>query len=171
MIHHTQASHRIIAQVLADYTGQELSESRRWRMDSALGGLIRRNGLADLDELAARLSASNSDPLAHQTAEALLNNETYFFRDPRMYEVLANDVLPDLAAKRADTRRLSIWSAGCSTGQEALSLAIMFASDPAQWADWHITIDGTDVSRRAVTQAQGFTTASSKSSAVCRWAR
>jgi chemotaxis protein methyltransferase CheR len=86
--------------------------------------------------------------------EALLNNETYFFRDRIMFDLLATEVLPDLAAKRADTKRLTIWSAGCSTGQEALSLAMLFADQPHRWQDWRIDILGTDISGRAIAGAR-----------------
>jgi chemotaxis protein methyltransferase CheR len=86
--------------------------------------------------------------------EALLNNETYFFRDRAMFDQLAIGVLPALARKREHTRRLSIWSVGCSTGQETYSLAMLIAEQPARWRDWTIDIVGTDVARSVIAGAR-----------------
>jgi chemotaxis protein methyltransferase CheR len=71
-----------------------------------------------------------------------------------MFDHLARKVLPDLAARRAATRRLRIWSAGCSTGQEAYTLAILFADQPERWRGWNVEIVGSDVSCRAIEAAR-----------------
>jgi chemotaxis protein methyltransferase CheR len=87
--------------------------------------------------------------------EALLNNETYFFRDRAPFDLLARHALPQLATKRHSTKRIRIWSAGCSTGQEVYSLAMLFAEDPAKWRGWTIDVLGTDVSSNVVDRARG----------------
>lgn len=150
----TPASHRIIADLLCERTGQQLTEGRQWRIGSALAGLFREYGIDNVDQLVCMLDTPDSERLARQIVEALLNNETYFFRDHQLFQQLSDTVLPDLAAKRADTRRLSIWSAGCSTGQEALSLSMMFADRPQMWRGWTIEILGTDVSSEAIAAAR-----------------
>jgi len=71
-----------------------------------------------------------------------------------MFEHLSRQVLPALAERRQSTRRLSIWSVGCSTGQEAYSLAMLFAEQPLRWRDWAIDILGTDVARSVVMAAR-----------------
>ena len=148
------ASHRIIADLLASRTGQQLTESRRWRVSTALSGLFREIGIENVDQLACMLERPGEYRLATRVVEALLNNETYFFRDHVYFNTLASTVLPELAKKRASTRRLTIWSAGCSTGQEALSLAMIFAEQSGRWQDWTIEIVGTDISGKAIEQAQ-----------------
>ena len=150
-------SQRIITDLLFARTGQQLTENRRWRIRSALAGLFRERGISNLDQLVCMLAEPREDTLAQDVVEALLNNETYFFRDRIMFDLLAREVLPDLAVKRATTRRLSIWSAGCSTGQEALSLAMLFADQPERWAGWRVDILGTDVSARAIAAARAGT--------------
>ena len=140
------ASHVIIADLLNSRTGQTLSESRRWRISTALSGLFRECGIENVDQLACLLERPGEHQLATRVVEALLNNETYFFRDHAYFTTLANVVLPELAKKRASSRKLTIWSAGCSTGQEVLSLAMTFCEQPGRWADWNIEILGTDVS-------------------------
>jgi chemotaxis protein methyltransferase CheR len=154
----SEASYQIIADLLAARTGQHLSESRRWRVNSALAGIFREHGISNVDQLVCLLASSRPDPegssLAQEVVEALLNNETYFFRDKPTFDQLAQDILPELARRRAVTRRLSIWSAGCSTGQEAYSLAMVLAEQPERWAGWRIELIGTDVSHRAITAAR-----------------
>ena len=92
--------------------------------------------------------------LSNQVVEALLNNETYFFRDRTPFDLLATHALPTLARKRHSSRRIAIWSAGCSTGQEAYSLAMLFAEDAPNWAGWTIDILATDVSGSAIDRAR-----------------
>ena len=79
--------------------------------------------------------------------EALLNNETYFFRDRLPFDLLLGGPVKRLEQARAAAKRLSIWCAGCSTGQEAYSLAMSFADEAARWQGWTIDIVGTDLSR------------------------
>jgi chemotaxis protein methyltransferase CheR len=140
----------IVAGLLEARTGQKLTKDRLWRVGTALAGVLRQNQLETLEALAARLSRPNQGVLAQQVVEALLNNETYFFRDRAMFDQLAVTVLPELARKRERTRRLSIWSVGCSTGQETYSIAMLFAEQPARWRDWTIDILGTDVARAVI---------------------
>ena len=151
------AAHRIIAELLHAHTGQTLSENRRWRVSTALSGVFREYGISNVDQLVCLLGGPDQKRLALQVVEALLNNETYFFRDAAYFQTLANQVLPDLARKRAATRRLLIWSAGCSTGQEALSLAMLIAGQPGRWHGWTIDILGTDLSGKAIEQARSAT--------------
>ena len=148
------ASHRIVAELLRARTGQQLTASRQWRIDTALAGIFRERGISNVDQLACLLAEPGAEPLARQVVEALLNNETYFFRDRPMFELLPTKVFADLAERRKSARRLRIWSAGCSTGQEAYTLAILFAQEPERWRGWTIEIVGTDISHRAVQCAQ-----------------
>jgi chemotaxis protein methyltransferase CheR len=135
-------------------TGQQLTMSRRWRIETALSSLLRERGISTLDELITILVMGKEPGLSNQVVEALLNNETYFFRDRVPFDLLVRQALPALAESRAASRRIRIWSAGCSTGQEAYSLAMMFAEDPAAWAGWTIDILGTDVSTAVVDRAR-----------------
>ena len=150
----SQVSYRIISDLLEARTGQQLTEGRKWRIGTALSGVFRQHGISNLDQLVCLLAESGAAQLTTDVVEALLNNETYFFRDRMMFDVLARKVLPDLKLKRAAARRLTIWSAGCSTGQEALSLAMLFLEQGHQWDGWTIDIVGTDISGSAIEKAQ-----------------
>jgi chemotaxis protein methyltransferase CheR len=145
-----EASNRILADLLAIHTGQDLPPSRRWRITTALSGLFREHDISHVDELVEMLNDPDGSSIARKVVEALLNNETYFFRDRAMFEQLAQRVLPVLVDHRRQAKRLTIWSVGCSTGQEALSLAMMFTEQQARWEGWSIEIFATDVSQSVI---------------------
>ena len=150
----SDSSSRILAGLLEARTGQQLTMSRRWRIETALSTLLRDRGIATLDELITILVMGKEPGLQNQVVEALLNNETYFFRDRTPFDLISKYALPELARKRQSERRIRIWSAGCSTGQEAYSLAMLFAENAAQWAGWSIDILGTDVSGTVIDRAR-----------------
>ena len=150
----SDSSSRILAGLLEARTGQQLTISRRWRIETALSSLLRERGIATLDELITILVMGREPSLSQRVVEALLNNETYFFRDRAPFDLLSRHALPELRQRREKSRRLRIWSAGCSTGQEAYSLAMLFAEDPDSWRGWTIDILGTDVSTGCVDRAR-----------------
>ncbi|MGE5722887.1 MAG: CheR family methyltransferase [Sphingomonadales bacterium] len=150
----SDSSSRILAALLEARTGQQLTMSRRWRIETALKSLMRDRGIATLDQLIATLVTGREPALVDEVVEALLNNETYFFRDRATFDLLINGALRRLEKARAKERKLAIWCAGCATGQEVYSLAMSFAEDRARWQDWKIDILGTDVSRSAIEKAR-----------------
>jgi chemotaxis protein methyltransferase CheR len=150
----SDSSSRILAGLLEARTGQQLTMSRRWRIETALSALLRERGIATLDELITILVMGKEPSLSQKVVEALLNNETYFFRDRAPFDVLQRHALVELAQRRAKSKRLRIWSAGCSTGQEVYTLAMLFAEEPEKWRGWTIDILGTDVSTGCVDRAR-----------------
>ena len=150
----SDSSSRILAGLLEARTGQQLTMSRRWRIETALSTLLRDRGIATLDELITILVMGKEPSLSQQVVEALLNNETYFFRDRGPFDVLQRHALPELAKRREQSKRLRIWSAGCSTGQEVYSLAMLFAEAPEQWRGWTIDVLATDVSTSCIDRAR-----------------
>ncbi len=146
---------RIFSGLLEARTGQILSESRAWRMETALKPVMRANGVADMDELATRLLGNRDPRLEEEVVNALLNNESSFFRDLQIFDMINRHILPSFAERR--DRVLRIWSAGCSTGQEVYSLAIQLRNDVARWRGWRIEILATDISTAAIDQARSGT--------------
>jgi chemotaxis protein methyltransferase CheR len=150
----SEASRRILASLLEARTGQQLSMNRRWRIETALASIIRERGFPSVDHLISRL-VSRADPsLTEQVIEALLNNETYFFRDKLPFDLLFGGPVRRLERARAAEKKLSIWCAGCSSGQEAYSLAMSFADEKLRWQGWEIEIVGTDLSKAAIARAK-----------------
>lgn len=90
--------------------------------------------------------------------DALTIGETYFYRDPTLLKQLEHRVLlPLLAERRRGARRLRIWSAGCSTGEEPYTLAMMLSQLIPDLDDWQITILATDINRRSLAKARQAT--------------
>jgi chemotaxis protein methyltransferase CheR len=145
---------RILAGLLEARTGQQLAVSRRWRIDMALRPLIAKHGIPSLDDLVHRLVAGRNAALADEAIEALLNHETFFYRDLNAFRLLDEQGLMRLHAARASSRRLRIWSAGCSTGQEVYTIAMMIADRPDRWRGWTVDILGTDLSPVAIERAR-----------------
>ena len=150
----SDSSSRILAGLLEARTGQQLTMNRRWRIETALSALLRERGIATLDELITILVMGREPGLSQQVVEALLNNETYFFRDRTPFDTLARHAIPELAKMRHKSRRIRIWSAGCSTGQEVYSIAMLFAEEPEKWHGWTIDILGSDVSTACIDRAR-----------------
>jgi chemotaxis protein methyltransferase CheR len=150
----SDSSSRILAGLLEARTGQQLTMSRRWRIETALSALLRERGISTLDELITILVMGKEPSLSQRVVEALLNNETYFFRDRAPFDLLQRYALPELATRRHKSKRLRIWSAGCSTGQEVYSLAMLFAEEPEKWHGWTVDILGSDVSTSCVERAR-----------------
>ena len=150
----SDSARRILAGVLEARTGQQLTMSRRWRVDTALASIMRERGFDTVDQLVARLVSGKDSSLSEQVIEALLNNETYFFRDRLPFDLLMGGPVQRLAKARAREKKLSIWCAGCSIRQEAYSLAMSFADDKPRWQGWTIDITGTDLSRSAIERAR-----------------
>jgi chemotaxis protein methyltransferase CheR len=153
----SDSSSRILAGLLEARTGQQLTLSRRWRIETALSALMREREIATLDELITILVMGKEPSLSQMVVEALLNNETYFFRDRAPFDLLQRYALPELATRRHKSKRLRIWSAGCSTGQEVYSLAMLFAEEPEKWRGWTVDILGTDVSTSCIDRARNGT--------------
>lgn len=153
----SDSSSRILAGLLEARTGQQLTMSRRWRLETALSALLRERGIATLDELITILVMGKEPSLSQKVVEALLNNETYFFRDRSPFDVLQRHALAELALRRGKSKRLRIWSAGCSTGQEVYSLSMLFVEEAEKWSGWTIDILGTDVSTSCVDRARSGT--------------
>jgi chemotaxis protein methyltransferase CheR len=100
------------------------------------------------------LSAAPNSFLIQTLADHLTVNETYFFREPKTFDAIADAVLtPLIAERRGHAQRLRLWSAACSTGEEPYTLAIQLQRLLPDWQDWDVSILATDINRRALKRA------------------
>jgi len=137
----------VFASLLESRTGQQLDANREWRIETALKPVLRERGLDTLDQLAGELLASRDNAVGNQIIDALLNQETSFFRDAAVLDTVAQAVAAMQTTEL--NRRVRIWSAGCSSGQEPLSLAMLFAERPGG-DDRLPEIVATDISEASV---------------------
>jgi chemotaxis protein methyltransferase CheR len=120
---------------------------------SRLHALLRRTGLGSFGALVARLRQSGAEPLIAQVVEALATRETRFFRDRTPFDDFTGRIVPALLASRAGERRIRIWCAGASTGQEPYSVAMCLAEIAPRLAGWQVDIVATDLSCAALEKA------------------
>ncbi|WP_339704882.1 protein-glutamate O-methyltransferase CheR [uncultured Sphingosinicella sp.] len=144
-----------LSSLLRARAGIELARTKVYLVESRLGPLARAHGFVTVSDFLTHLARTGiGEALATDLVEAMLNNETFFFRDIQPFDMLKERILPQLRAARAASRRIRIWSAAASTGQEPYSLAMLFAEDRETWEGWTIDIVGTDISRRAIARAR-----------------
>lgn len=140
----SQGAAGVLVALLEARTGQQIAKDRAWRLDTALKPLLRERGLASLDDLVREVLGGGDAGLGDRIVDALLNQETSFFRDSSMFDLVA-----DALGRQATGRRVRVWSAGCSTGQEPLSLAMLLAE-----REFDFEILATDVSEGALARAR-----------------
>ena len=146
----TPATVRTLTALLEARTGQQLASYRSWRLDTALKPLLKARNLRSFDELAALLRAGGDPAIGDQVVDALVNGETSFFRDAAVFDL----ILEAVVAVEAAGRRPRIWCAGCATGQEPLSLAMLFAERAKETGATMPEIVATDVSEGAIARAR-----------------
>jgi chemotaxis protein methyltransferase CheR len=168
---HSQNALGIVAGLLEARTGQKLTADRLWRWAPRCPACCAKRG-SIRSKISPRASASRTRwrSLSRWSKRCSTTRPTSF-RDRAMFDHLSRNVLPALAERRQASRRLSVWSVGCSTGQEAYSLAMLFAEQPLRWREWTIDILGTDVARSVVLPRARGISRSSRSSAASAWRR
>lgn len=134
-------------------SGIVLDDTKLYLLEARLAPLVEEQKLRTLDDLCALLKATDSVALRQRVVEALTTNETLFFRDAAAFEALQSQVLPALVSKRSAVRRLNLWSAAASSGQEAYSLAMMLLEMDLR--GWELRVWGTDLNRQMIDRARG----------------
>jgi chemotaxis protein methyltransferase CheR len=143
-----------LARLMHERAAIVLESGKEYLALSRLDPLAREMGGSVADLVSRlRLDASES-PLHERVLDALTTNETTFFRDLEPFESLRRTVLPELIERRARTRTLSIWSAGCSSGQEPYSIAMSIREHFPELSTWTLSILGTDISPTMLERAR-----------------
>ena len=150
----TEAEFEFLRGYLKARSGLALALEKRYLVESRLGPLCRRFDLASLSALIGRLKSGGTADLEFAVVEAMTTNETFFFRDKTPFEIFEKTLLPRYLPARAAARRLRIWCAAASTGQEPYSLAMILTEMAAKLAGWRIEIVGTDISTEVLEKAK-----------------
>lgn len=133
--------------------GISLAQSKRELVYRRLSRRLRALRLADFDSYLKLIEQRHSDELQN-FCNALTTNLTSFFREPHHFEFLDEQLLPELERKNADTRRIRIWSAGCSSGEEAYSVAMVALEALGHLRGWDIRILATDIDSNVLERAR-----------------
>ncbi len=143
--------------LVKDRSGILLTPEKMYLVESRLLPIVRKLGLADLSTLVGALRRNDPPSLTAEVVEAMTTNESLFFRDVRPFEQFKRLVLPKLLEARSTSRRIRIWSAACSSGQEPYSLAMILADEEARLKGWTVEILGTDLSKAMVERSRAGT--------------
>lgn len=130
-----------------------LEDGKEYLVESRLGPLARNRSCPSIDAMVASMRTRQDPVLEREVIEAMTTNETSWFRDMHPFEALKAHVLPDVVARRQAERRIRIWCAACSSGQEPYTIAMTIREHFPSLRDWEITILGTDISRDMVARS------------------
>ena len=139
-----------------DLCGIYWDASKAYLIESRLAQLVRKTSCANYVDLVRKVRASAIPGIKDEVINAVTTNETLWFRDTSPFEALRHKIIPqviDAKAKSLNPRRLRVWSAASSTGQEAYSIAMAFADIVPDFKAWDFKILGTDISPAAVATA------------------
>jgi chemotaxis protein methyltransferase CheR len=143
-----------LRRLLLSVAGIALDSDKLYLAESRLAPIMLDNGDIDLAELMRRIERSGDEQFLQAVIDAMTTNETSFFRDRTPFELIQRELLPELMERRKDKRRLRIWCAACSTGQEPYSLAMLLEEEGARLQDWTVEILATDISETALRTAR-----------------
>ncbi len=143
-----------LAGMLKEKSGLMLTPDKVYLLESRLTPLARKRGLDTLDALVQKLRARIDQSLVKDVTEAMTTNESFFFRDNTPFDLFKNHVMPAMQTARTGQKRLRIWCAAASTGQEPYSLAILLRENWMKWKDWRIEIVGTDICTQVLEKAR-----------------
>jgi chemotaxis protein methyltransferase CheR len=134
-----------LCELVKTSTAISLDSQREYLMEARLATIAQREGFASVSELLNRVRAGGSTQLQWKVVEAMTTNETSFFRDIKPFEALRQVVIPTLMKARQAERKLSIWCAACSSGQEPYTIAMMLREHFTELQNWKVTILATDI--------------------------
>ncbi len=146
-----------VCNLVDDLCGICWDESKAYLIEARLSSLVEENGCSNYQDLARKVRAEVVPGLKQQVVDAVTTNETLWFRDESPFEAIRFKVIPELIDDKASSvfpRRLRIWSAACSTGQESYSIGMAITDTIPDYESWDIQIVGTDISATAVEQAK-----------------
>lgn len=138
---------------LKERSGLVLVGDKSYLIESRLMPVARKHNLSSLSALMSQLRSANPQ-LETEVVEAMTTNETFFFRDKIPFDLFTEAMLPHLQKARAAQRRVRIWSAACSTGQEPYSLAMLLEENAAKFGGWDFEILATDLSSEVLAKAK-----------------
>jgi chemotaxis protein methyltransferase CheR len=148
------ADYDFLRRLLKERSGLVLGGDKQYLVESRLLPLSRRIGVAGLNGLMEKIRQPGYEALIVQVVEAMATNESLFFRDKIPFDHFRDTIIPALLASRAKQRRIRIWCAAASTGQEPYSLAMALKEMGRELAGWQTEILATDFSREVLEKAE-----------------
>lgn len=151
------AEYDYLRQFLKTRSGLVLSNEKQYLIESRLLPVARKAGLQSIAALVAKLKEPRETALAEAVVEAMTTNESFFYRDKTPFEHFTQMMMPEMLKARASQKKIRIWCAAASTGQEPYTLAMCLKEMERQLAGWRIEILGTDISNEVLDRAKAGT--------------
>jgi chemotaxis protein methyltransferase CheR len=143
-----------ISELVKALCGINLHHGKKELVRSRLAKRLRRLGIATFDEYMACVRSDTTGSELTTMLDALSTNLTHFFREPRHFQYLKEAPLPAIIHRNRHSRRIRIWSAGCSSGEEAYSIAIVLADQLSDLGTWDARILATDLCTEMLARAR-----------------
>ena len=150
----TPLDYDYLRKLVKERSGLVLAADKQYLVESRLLPVARKGGLSGLSDLVQRLKGPQAQALTVEVVEAMMTNESFFFRDKLPFEHFRDTIIPALIAARANQRRIRIWCAAASTGQEPYSLAMCLKEIAPLVAGYRIDIVATDLSTEVLEKAK-----------------
>lgn len=144
----------VYAALLKEKSGLTLTPDKSYLLESRLSPVAKQWGFNSLEALTMALNGVPDPGLVKDVVEAMTTNETSFFRDTRPFDTFQNTVLPYMEKARAGQKKLRIWCAACSSGQEPYSLAMILEDLKTKMPGWSYEIIATDIDHKILEQAK-----------------
>lgn len=145
---------RLLRDVIKDYCGIYFDESSKYLFEKRLSKRVTVNHLHDFrDYYRLLLYDKRREDEFSFIVDVLTVNETYFFRELNQLKALTDEILPEIKETKKGAKKIRIWSAGCSTGEEPYTIAMMIM-EMKQLKDWEIEVVGSDINYRVLQNAR-----------------
>lgn len=143
-----------LCEVVRDRSGIVLNADKAYLVENRLSPIARRHSCSSVEDFLRSLRTSRDETVMRDVIDALTTNESFFFRDEKPFKAFREVMIPHLLEARAFRKRIRIWCAACSSGQEPFSLAMILQEMKAQLDGWKIEIIGTDLSSAILDRAR-----------------
>lgn len=150
----SQPDFEYVKNLILKHSAIVLEAGKEYLVESRLIPLARQEGFTSLEEMIAQVRSKPSNGLQWKMVEAMTTNETSFFRDVHPFEALKKTVLPDLITKRASQRKLNIWCAASSSGQEPYTVAMVLREHFPVLANWTTRFVASDISMEMLNRSR-----------------
>jgi chemotaxis protein methyltransferase CheR len=146
---------RLLRDFIHDYCGIFFDNGSKFLLERRLNRRLEQHRLKSFEEYYhyLRYDRRREEEIII-LVDNLTTNETYFFREGAQLKAFSEEILPEIREKNAARKSLRIWSAGCSTGEEPYTIAILLLESGDWWRDWQVEIMGSDISQRVLHTAR-----------------
>jgi chemotaxis protein methyltransferase CheR len=147
---------RLLRDLIYDYCGIHFGDDHAYIIHRRLSPRLEALSLSDFSDYYRFLRAASPEEQRcelEEIVDRITTNETYFFREAYQLAAFRDEILPEIFGLRPRGQRLTVWSAGCATGEEAYTIAILIA-ETGLFADWDVRVFGNDISRRCLQVAR-----------------